>query len=150
MVASEKALGLIKMFEGLELMSYKCPGDRWTIGYGHTNDVKANQKITKDKAEEFLKEDVKEVEIAINFHTEDIDLTQNQFDALTSFVYNVGRSAFQYSTMLSYIKLRKFGSAGNEFKRWVYSGGKKLRGLIRRREAEFELFIKPEIEEVLS
>lgn len=90
---------LIKEFEGLRLHTYKCPADRWTIGYGHTADVSANDVITEAQAISLLYQDVAESERAVNKYVH-VPLTQNQFDALVSFVFNLGVGSFRTSTLL--------------------------------------------------
>ena len=82
MVASQKAIDLIKRFEGLMLKAYKCPGNKWTVGYGHTKDVEPNSEIIEDLADCYLRNDVKEVEDTVNYYLEDsgIELNQNQFE----------------------------------------------------------------------
>ena len=84
MRTSQNGINLIKRFEGCRLTSYKCPSGKWTIGYGHTNGVKQGQKITKIKAEEYLKNDLKAFENAVEKMVK-VPLNQNQFDALVSF-----------------------------------------------------------------
>lgn len=140
MIASQKAIDLIKRFEGLELKAYVCPGGKWTVGYGHTKDVEPNSEIIEDLADCYLKNDAKEVEDTVNYYTDGIELNQNQFDALVSFVFNVGGGNFERSTMLRYLSIGAFEEAGDEFKRWKYAGKKELAGLVRRRKAETELF----------
>ena len=103
MKASSKALELIKQFEGLRLKAYLCPGGVWTIGYGHTAGVKSGMVITEAQAEEFLLSDIAIFEKAIN--DQNLALTQNMFDALVSFTFNVGVGNFKRSTLLCRIKV---------------------------------------------
>ena len=139
MKASSKALELIKQFEGLRLKAYHCPGGVWTIGYGHTSGVKSGMVITKAQAEEFLLSDIAVFEKAVN--DQNLDLTQNMFDALVSFTFNVGVGNFKRSTLLCKIKVNKWdNSIMDEFLRWVYSKGRVLPGLQRRRLAEMKLY----------
>lgn len=144
-----EGLALIKEFEGCEkqlkngfIQSYKCPSGHWTIGYGTTKGVYPNQKITKAEAEKFLHEDVARFEAAVNKFV-NVPLTSNQYAALVSFTYNLGPQALKRSTLLKKINSRQYKLAANEFTKWVYAGGQKLSGLIRRREAEKQLFLKP-------
>ena len=139
MKASSKALELIKQFEGLRLKAYLCPGGVWTIGYGHTAGVKSGMIITEAQAEEFLLSDIAVFEKAVN--DQNLDLTQNMFDALVSFTFNVGVGNFKRSTLLCQIKVNPLdNSIMDEFLRWVYSKGRVLPGLQRRRLAEMKLY----------
>ena len=131
---------IIKHFEGLRLEAYKCPADVWTIGYGHANKVKPGDVITTGEADILLALDVQEAERAVNAYV-DVVINQNQFDALVSFVYNLGAGNFKSSTLLKKLNQGDYLGAANEFHRWNKAGGKVLRGLVRRREAEANLFI---------
>lgn len=131
---------IIKEFEGLRLEAYKCPADVWTIGYGHTRAVFPGDAITEKEADAFLSEDLEDAEDAVNAYV-DVELNQNQFDALVSFVYNLGSGNFKSSTLLRKLNGGDYLGAANEFKRWNKAGGIVLNGLIRRRDAEANLFI---------
>lgn len=137
---SDKGIDFIKKEEGLVLNAYLCPAGVWTIGYGHTNGVKKGDVISEEKAEEFLREDVLYSERIVNKMVE-VELTQNQYDALVSFCFNVGSGAFISSTLL-----KKLNSGANddeickELSKWVYSKGRKLPVLIARRERECKLY----------
>lgn len=141
MQLSEKGKALIKSFEGLRLCAYKCPAGVWTIGYGHTKNVKQSDIISKEQADLFFDEDIKQFE-KIVLELSKVPLKQGQFDALVSFTYNVGKHAFASSTMLKMINRKDYIGASNQFLRWVYAGGKKLQGLVKRREAERKLFLE--------
>lgn len=134
-------LNIIKEFEGLRLQAYKCPADRWTIGYGHTAGVSANDVITEAQAISLLCQDVAESERAVNHYVHG-PLTQNQFDALVSFVFNLGVGNFRTSTLLKKLNAGDNDGAAQEFGRWIHAGGKALPGLVRRRAAERALFLK--------
>lgn len=139
MKATNYATLLIKSFEQLRLNSYLCPAGVWTIGYGHTNGVNQGMLITEKTADAFLKQDIRNAEHSIN--QMDAELTQEQFDALVSFVFNVGVRAFNVSTLRKKIlKNPNDPSIADEFRRWVYAGDKKLPGLIKRREQEIKLY----------
>lgn len=141
MKISDKGINLIKRFEGLELTAYKCPADIWTIGYGHTKDVKQGQTITEQQAVEFLKQDLQVFEKAVN--AQNLNLTQNQFDALVSFTYNVGAGNLQKSTLLKKAKLNvNDPSIAQEFAKWNKGGGRILPGLVKRRESESKLYFE--------
>lgn len=136
---SQKGLDLIKSFEGLRLSAYKCPADVWTIGYGTTAGVKQGQTITKERADELLREDVARFEAQV-LRLVKVPLTQGQFDALTSFVYNLGAGNLGNSTLLRLLNAGDYKGAAAQFDRWNKAGGKVLAGLVRRRAAERALF----------
>ena len=139
MKTSPKGIALIKEFEGLRLKAYLCPGGVWTIGYGHTAGVKPGMVITKAQAEEYLKADLIAFERYLNGLG--LALNQNQFDALISFIYNVGTGNFSSSTLLRKVRANpQDNSIVDEFLRWVYSKGRVLPGLQRRRLAEMKLY----------
>ena len=139
MKTSPKGIALIKEFEGLRLKAYLCPGGVWTIGYGHTAGVKSGMVITKAQAEEYLKADLIAFERYLNGLG--LALNQNQFDALVSFIYNVGTGNFSSSTLLRKIRVNpQDNSIMDEFLRWVYSKGRVLPGLQRRRLDEMKLY----------
>lgn len=141
---TQEGIELIKSFEGLRLKAYKCPAGVWTIGYGHTKGVKEGDVITEQEAEDMLKKDV--VGFEINVRGAVIpNLNDHQYDALTSFAYNVGLGNFRKSTLLRLINsgITAREDITNQFMRWVYAGGKKLTGLVRRRTAEAELYFLP-------
>lgn len=141
---SSRGLNLIKKFEGLHLVSYLCSSNVLTIGYGHTgSDVKPNMKITEEQAEAYLIDDVVSSEQCVSsfIHAK---INQNEYDALVSFVFNVGPTAFINSTLL---KLLNGGAdrkiVASEFSRWVKGeGNKEIPGLIKRREQERKLFLE--------
>ncbi len=140
MTSSDKLIEAIKGFEGLRLTAYKCPGGEWTIGYGSTSGVHEGMTITEDEAEERLRQDLTTAEAYVN--KKSIAKTQGEFDALVDFCYNLGTAALGRSTLLK--KIRN-GSPTyeilKEFRRWVYADGKKLEGLVRRREWECQRYV---------
>ena len=139
MKTSPKGIALIKEFEGLRLKAYKCPGGVWTIGYGHTAGVKPGMVITEAQGEEYLKANLIAFERYLNGLG--LALNQNQFDALVSFIYNVGTGNFSSSTLLRRVRANpQDNSIMDEFLRWVYSKGRVLPGLQRRRLAEMKLY----------
>lgn len=139
MKASEKAYSLIRRFEGLRLTAYKCPAGVWTVGYGHTSGVVPGMTITKEQAEEFLRQDIKAVENVVN--AECRNLRQCQFNALVSFVFNVGGGNFRKSTLLKKVKVNPDdNSIMDEFLRWVYAKNIVLPGLQKRRLTEMRLY----------
>jgi len=143
MKTSQAGVDLIKSFEGLFLTSYICPAGVLTIGYGHTGpDVKPGQRYTEQQAEVVLRKDLLRFEQAVLRYVK-IPLNQVQFDALVSFVYNIGESAFADSALVRRLNNKENPSsvAKEELPRWNKgAGGKVLIGLERRRSAEVELF----------
>ena len=138
MKASEKAYSLVQQFEGLRLTAYRCPAGVWTVGYGHSG-VVPGIAITKELAEEFLKQDIIVAEGIVN--AECLNLRQCQFDTLVSFVFNVGGGNFRKSTLLKKIKANPDDNAiMDEFLRWVYANGVVLPGLQKRRLVEMKLY----------
>lgn len=138
---NETGIELIKDFEKFEPKAYKCPADKWTIGYGFTEGVKEGDKMTKEEADKRLKLEIlkREKEIREVVLT---DLTDNEFSALVSFVYNVGIGKFQNSTLLKKINSKAPKSEiAQQFLRWTKVGKKELAGLKRRRIAESQLFL---------
>lgn len=138
-ITSIGSTDLIREFEGLKLNAYTDIVGVWTIGYGHTNTAKPGMVITRKGAEALLRHDLDWVERAINKGVK-TPLTQNQYDALASLIYNVGATAFSKSTILRRLNAKDYVGAASEFKRWNKAGGKVVNGLTRRRKAEQELF----------
>lgn len=136
---ASSGLELIKTFEGLELNAYKDSVDVPTIGYGHTKGVKMGQVITTDQAEQFLMKDVEKGEDAVNKLIK-VPLNQNQFDALVSFTFNLGRGNFRKSTLRKVLNAGRYVEVPSQLTRWIYAGGEPLKGLLRRRQAEANLF----------
>lgn len=135
-----KGLALIKSFEGLRLKSYICPAGVLTIGYGSTGPhVKPNMTITEAQADKLLQDDLDRFEACVAKHAP--DATQNEFDAMVSLAFNIGTGAFEKSTLLRRFKSGDKAIAANQFGAWVNAGGKKLAGLVRRRQAEKQLFL---------
>ena len=141
MKTSNKGIELIKRHEGFRANAYKCPADVWTIGYGHTRGVKSGDVIDKAQGERFLIQDVQIAEREVNSHG--LTINQNQFDALVSFVFNVGSGNFSRSTLLRKLKVNTNDpTIRYEFSRWKNGGGKVLPGLVKRRKEEAELYFK--------
>lgn len=135
MEASELLIKKITEFEGFSNTAYRCPAGKWTCGIGHTSGVTATTTCTRKEAEQWLKEDLAPVEAYVN--TIEQVRTQGQFDALVDFAYNLGLGNLKSSTLLRKIKEgAPTGDIQEQFRRWVYAGGKKLKGLVKRREWE--------------
>jgi lysozyme len=142
MKASQDALDIIKKFEGFSEKAYPDPAHGWrvpTIGYGTTRGVKMGQEISKERADELLREDVARFDGYIEALVR-VPLTQGQWDALSSFVYNLGPGALEKSTLLRLLNAGDYSGAAAQFDRWVYASGKRLSGLVKRRAAERALF----------
>tara|TARA_R100000008_G_C3507895_1_gene127233 strand:+ start:99 stop:542 length:444 start_codon:yes stop_codon:yes gene_type:complete len=144
---SVEGISLIKKFEGCELEAYQDSVGVWTIGYGHTKDVKEGDKINQDEAEHLLEEEMPEYEGYVNDMVE-VSLEQCQFDALVSWVYNLGPTNLSSSTLLKVLNEGEYDEVPFQIKRWNKAGGKVLEGLTRRREAEALLFQDKEWYEV--
>ncbi|QHM71296.1 lysozyme [Mixta intestinalis] len=140
MQIGKRGIALIKQFESCELMAYRCPAGILTIGYGHTYDVRAGDTCTPRQAELWLTEDCQVAELTIESNVT-VPLNQNQFDALVSFVFNLGAGNFVKSTLLKKLNAGDYTGAAAEFDRWVNAGGRKLPGLVKRRAAEKALFL---------
>jgi len=139
--ASKKGIDLIKTFEGFRNNAYQDSAGIWTIGYGHTLTARQGMTITRTQGEELLRQDLKRFEKAVRDRVT-VPLTQNQFDALVSLAFNIGVGAFTGSTLLKRLNQGDYPGAANEFKRWVHAGGRRLKGLVNRREKEELLFSK--------
>lgn len=138
---SDYAFERIKEFEGLRLESYVCAGGKLTIGYGHTKGVKKGQKIDKATASKLLQDDVEYFETFLAKEPYAEEITQGQWDALVSFIFNLGVGNYLSSTLRKKIvKDIDDPTIPDEFRRWVYSGGKVLKGLVSRREWEAQMY----------
>ena len=138
-VTSEEGMSLIKKFEGCELKAYQCSANVWTIGYGHTRGVSDGDSCTQEDADNMLADDLQEFEGYVN-ELVDADLTQNQFDALVAWTYNLGPTNLKSSTLLQRLNEGNMADVPHQIRRWNKAGGKVLDGMIRRREAEALLF----------
>ena len=139
MTISQEGIALIKRFEGCELKSYRCSAGVPTIGYGSTKGVSMDMEITQERAEALLIEDISDFEEEVNKCVK-VPLTQNQFDALVAWTFNLGGPNLRNSTMLKVLNEGEYEKVPSEMKRWNKAAGKTLDGLIRRREAESLLF----------
>ena len=136
---SEEGVALIRHFEGCSLDAYLCPAGVWTIGYGHTNEVKEGDTIDQEAAEAFLIEDLETFEQAVARLVK-VPLTQQQFDALVSFTFNLGAGNLAASTLLRKLNNYQYTEVPEQLMRWVRAGGKVLDGLVKRRAAEAAMF----------
>lgn len=142
MNTSTQGKNLIKQAEGCRLTAYKCAAGVWTIGYGHTQGVRAGQSITQQQAEEMLAADLATYERAVGKVSQ--KLTQEQFDACVSLCYNIGTGAFVSSTAAALIAADPTPRPELEraWKSWNKAGGKTLDGLVKRRAKEWQLYSK--------
>lgn len=143
MQLSKAGLRFIANMEGFRSLPYVCPAGKLTIGFGHlvtpVEKEKFKDGITRQQGEALLEADVQRYVVAVNklvTHS----LSQAQFDALVSFVYNVGITAFASSTLRKRLNEGKVDEAANEFGKWVNGGGKRLPGLVKRRFLEKAMF----------
>jgi lysozyme len=140
---TQAGIDLIKRFEGFSPTIYICPAGYPTIGYGHV--VKPDERqqsasgITTKQAEAVLRQDVQTAERTV-LRLINVPLTDGQFDALVSFTFNLGAGALQRSTLRRKVNRRDHANVPAEFRKWVWAGGRKLEGLVRRREAEAALY----------
>jgi lysozyme len=136
---SRAGLDLIKEFEGCRLEAYQDVAGVWTIGIGSTENVHPGLTITPEQAEQRLVNHLAPLEVQV-CRLVRVPLTQNQFDALISFCYNVGVGHFEGSLLLKCLNSHQ--DAASEFLKWSRAGGVEVPGLLRRREAERELFLR--------
>ena len=146
MKTSSNGTALIREFEGFVASAYLGPAKVWTIGIGTTvypngTKVKKGDKCTQEQALEYLQHDLKSFEKTVNDSVK-VPLSQNQFDALVSLSYNIGSGAFKNSTLLKKLNAKDYAGAADQFLVWNKGGGKVLKGLVRRRDAERALFLK--------
>lgn len=140
MRTSKTGIDLIKSFEGLRLNSYQDSVGVWTIGYGTTRGIGPGMTITNDQAEQMLMKDIARFELEVERLVK-VPLSQRQWDALLSFVYNVGTVNLGTSTLLKLLNARDYAAAAEQFPRWNKAGGKVLNGLVKRRAAERRMFV---------
>jgi len=147
---SEKGIALIKYFEGVRAKPYRCPAGYWTVGVGHLitrdklPDTWLNRELKPDEIDELLKKDLIKFENGVLRLLHPKQPTQSEFDALVSFSFNLGLGCFQRSTVRSAFKRDDKKRAGEVLLKYCYAGGRKLKGLIRRRIAEHALLMSEE------
>lgn len=138
---TEQGLSLIRRFEGFAATPYVCPAGYLTVGYGHVvkNPGAFKQPISQDEASQMLGIDVEAAEHAV-LRLVRVPLTDGQFDALVSFTFNLGGGALQRSTLRRKVNREEHADVPTEFLKWVWGGGRKLPGLVKRRRAEAALY----------
>lgn len=135
MKISKQGLELIKSFEGCRLKAYQDIGNVWTIGYGHTGNVKSGDIITQKQADELLLKDLERFEKHVNIYVPIYDFNQNQYDALVSFAFNIGNiRELTANGKNSVSDIKKL------IPQYCHVKGVKVNGLVRRRNAELKLF----------
>jgi lysozyme len=152
---SENGKKLLSSWEGLELRAYRDVGGKLTIGVGHllTQSEQSSGKIwikgepvrydaglSEQQALDLLAQDLEKYEAVINDCVE-VNLNQNQFDALTSFCFNVGGNAFMDSTLLKLLNQGNYEAVPEQLRRWVYCNHVKIQGMVNRRENEIKLWL---------
>ena len=145
MSVSNKGVDLICEFEGKRLVAYDDGVGIWTIGFGtikYPNGVrvKKGDTCTLDQAKEYMRHDLIEFEHTVNSSVK-VPLNQNQFDALVSLAYNIGSNAFKSSTLVKKLNAGDYHGAADQFNVWVNGGGKRMQGLVNRRDREKLLFL---------
>jgi lysozyme len=144
MQISENGLAMIRHWEGCELEAYQDGGGLWTIGYGHTADVCEGMVWTDDQARAALAEDAVSIAADPVNSLVAVPLSQNQFDALCDFTYNLGQGNLSESTLLAMLNAGDYAGAQAEFPRWNQVAGQPSQGLTNRRNAEANLFGTPD------
>ena len=143
MKTSDKGIEQIKTFEGFRTMPYMDVVGKWTVGYGHLmvsgDGTVQGSPITMGQATQLLRGDLHIAENAVN--SCGVELTQNEFDALVSFTYNLGVGALQRSTLLKLLKAGNKEAAANEFPKWSMAGGRETPGILKRRLIEKDCFL---------
>jgi lysozyme len=139
----DEAVLLIKSFEGFSPTVYRCPADYDTIGYGHLVKDRAHfpNPITKEEALLLLRSDITHAARSV-LRLISVPLSDGQYGALVSFTFNLGGGALQRSTLRTLINREEYDRAAGEFSKWVWAGGEKKKGLIRRRAAEKMMFLQ--------
>lgn len=136
-----EAIELAKRWEGLRLNAYLCPAQVWTIGYGHTSGVKPGDKIDKATAEELLRADLRQaLGDTLALCPGLSDEPSGRLAAIVDFTYNLGSGRLKASTLRRRLNAGEYEAVPSELRKWVWGGGKKLPGLVARREAEVQLW----------
>ena len=141
--ATDKGIFLIQAFEGFSAFPYRDVAGLWTVGIGHL--IKPSETftepITQQEGEALLRKDLWTAERAV-LRLIRVPLNDSQFDALVSFTFNLGSGSLQRSALRAKINRGEYEAAGDEFLKWVYVGGQKSKGLLRRRIAERAMFLR--------
>jgi lysozyme len=143
MKTSNEGLQLIRKYEGCKLKPYLCPAKFWTVGYGHVigngKEVPEKQLYTRGEIDELLRTDLARFEQGVRRYCP-VPLTQFEFDSLVSFSFNLGLGVLQRSTLRRKLLRQDRQAAAKEILKYNKAGGQVLKGLTRRREAEYRMF----------
>lgn len=139
--ASPEIKAFIKGFEALKLTAYDDGAGVWTIGWGHTDRVQPGMKITRTQADDYFKADLGVAEGVMRLSV-NVPVTQWEYDALVSFIFNVGGGQFGKSTMRRLLNELRYEDAADEFPKWKYADGRVMKGLVTRRAAERKIFLQ--------
>lgn len=139
MTHSPELVAFVAAWESLRLRAYDDGGGVWTIGYGHTKDVRRGDTCTEEQARAWLDDELTETSNAVEDMAPE-SLLQHEFDALVSFAYNCGAPALHGSTLLARVNEGRMEDAATQFVRWNKDGGKVVRGLLARRAGEVLMF----------
>lgn len=141
MTPSQACAALIHEFEGCKLKAYQDPGGIWTIGWGHVGpEVHQGLIWTQDQADEAMQADMIHKGVGVTSLINGSPTTQNQFDALTDFAYNLGLGNLGSSTLLKMHRASQYAEVEQQFGRWIHQGSQVLEGLVKRRAAEAALY----------
>ena len=142
---SDEGISLIKRYEGYKTTPYRCPAGLYTVGYGHVigNGLQLpdewNRTFSLGEIDELLRTDLARFERGVLRYCT-VYITQSQFDSLVSFSFNLGLGVLQRSTLRQKLNRGDYDGASKEFLKYTRAGGKVLKGLVRRRQAEYNLF----------
>ena len=145
LIISDEGISLIKRYEGYKTTPYRCPAGLYTVGYGHVigNGLQLpdewNRTFSLGEIDELLRTDLARFERGVLRYCT-VYITQSQFDATVSFSFNLGLGVLQRSTLRQKLNRGDYDGASKEFLKYTRAGGKVLKGLVRRRQAEYNLF----------
>lgn len=139
MTYSQDGMHLTESFESCRLTAYQDSVGVPTIGWGHTSGVKLGMTCTQEQADQWLQQDVQSAVNAVNTMVK-VQLTQQEFDALVDFTFNLGSGNLQHSTLLRLLNTGDYSAAAAEFDKWDRAGGQVMAGLLRRRQSEEDMF----------
>lgn len=131
--------GLVIRFEGMRLKAYRCPAGVWTIGAGHTGGVKPGDVVSEAQALDLADEDSLAAAVWALRLTPDLAASDARWAAIADFIFNLGATRYKASTLRRKIREGDWAEAEAQLHKWIWGGGRKLPGLVRRRAAEAEL-----------
>ena len=139
---NKACIDIIREFEGVRLDAYQGPAGYWLIGYGHKAGVNPEMKITQERANKYLQEDLADFENSIRRNVK-VPVTQNEFSAMVCLAYNIGSGNFKNSTVLKEINQGNRKAAADAFLMWNKVRGQVNSHQVKRRKLERDLFVKP-------